>query len=182
MSKKVIRVVFSGGPGSGKSTALELLRERGYPVVEEAGRKIIRDECSEGGQALPWEDKDAFAAKMLQHAVESYPVDEAETQPTFFDRGVVDVLGYCDLEALEQSEDLKSAVTRLPYDRVFLFPPWREIYCGDAERKQDFLEAERTFQAMYNAYMHLDYTIALVPKVGVEERVAWILDRCRVHD
>ena len=49
-------VVVSGSSGGGKSTLLAALGRRGYPVVEEPGRRIVASEIERGGDALPWKD------------------------------------------------------------------------------------------------------------------------------
>lgn len=46
-------VIISGCSGGGKSTLLDELKQRGYPVVPEAGRRIVQEEMQAGGQALP---------------------------------------------------------------------------------------------------------------------------------
>ncbi len=57
MSDKLRRIVLTGGPGSGKSTLIEVLHRRGYPHSQEAGRAIIQEQVSIGGNALPWGDR-----------------------------------------------------------------------------------------------------------------------------
>ena len=60
--------------------------------------------------------------------------------------------------------------------RVFIAPPWREIFAPDAERKQDFAEAERTYQSMAETYGRLGYELVALPCVGVAERLRFVLD------
>lgn len=68
----------------------------------------------------------------------------------------------------------------IQYNRtVFLAPPWSEIFGQDAERKQDFDEALRTFDAMEQIYRELGYEIALLPKSSVQERVNLICEYLR---
>jgi predicted ATPase len=45
-------VVLTGGPGTGKTTLLEALRDNGFSVVPENARPIIRDQLAIGGYAL----------------------------------------------------------------------------------------------------------------------------------
>jgi predicted ATPase len=59
--------------------------------------------------------------------------------------------------------------------RVFLAPPWREIYKIDSERKQNFDEAVRTYSLMQNTYEGCGYEVVTMPRVSVEERVEFIL-------
>lgn len=61
--------ILTGGPGSGKSTVLNLLFSMGYPVVPEVGRKIIQEQVSIKGNALPWGDTCRYAELMLLQSV-----------------------------------------------------------------------------------------------------------------
>ncbi|MGI2801313.1 AAA family ATPase, partial [Photobacterium damselae] len=63
------------------------------------------------------------------------------------------------------------------YHKVFIFPPWEEIYENDAERKQGFNEAVATYHEMVNAYTKFDYDLIEVPKASVKERVQFIVSK-----
>ncbi len=63
-------VVVSGCSGGGKSTLLAELGRRGHSVVEEPGRRIVRQELHDGGSALPWIDAAAFARRAVAMALE----------------------------------------------------------------------------------------------------------------
>jgi predicted ATPase len=58
---------------------------------------------------------------------------------------------------------------------VFLAPPWKEIYATDNERKQDFAEAERTFELMAAVYQQCDYELSELPKAKPDARAQFIL-------
>ena len=62
-------VVISGCSSGGKSTLLAALKTRGYAVVEEPGRRIVREELAAGGSALPWVDHIAFARRAFATAL-----------------------------------------------------------------------------------------------------------------
>ncbi|WP_409999599.1 AAA family ATPase [Rhizobium leguminosarum] len=47
-------VLISGCSGGGKSTLLAELAARGHAVVEEPGRRIVKQELEGDGAALPW--------------------------------------------------------------------------------------------------------------------------------
>src|SRR3546814_690022 len=53
-------------------------------------------------------------------------------------------------------------------------PPWREIFAADAERKQDFAEAQATYQAMVAVYSGLGYELVTLPLASVAERVRFV--------
>ena len=52
--------VIRGCSGGGKSTLLSELEHRGYKVVPEPGRQIVKAQEAIGGKALPWADLNAF--------------------------------------------------------------------------------------------------------------------------
>ena len=56
-------VVISGCSSGGKSTLLAELGRRGHAMVEEPGRRIVRQELVDGGSALPWVAGAAFARR-----------------------------------------------------------------------------------------------------------------------
>ena len=58
-------IVFTGGPGSGKTTVINELKARNFFCSEEAGRKVIQTQVEQKGDALPWANKEAFRDLML---------------------------------------------------------------------------------------------------------------------
>ncbi|AJY29968.1 AAA domain protein [Burkholderia thailandensis 34] len=169
--------VITGGPGSGKSTLIDALAARGYARSHEAGRGVIRDQVAIGGHALPWRDRAAFAEMMLGWEMRSHHLARREHGPVFFDRGVPDVIGYLKLSALPVPAHLVAAAERFRYRRdAFIAPPWPEIYARDAERRQDYAEAVRTYDAMVDAYAACGYRLVELPRASVDERCRFVLD------
>jgi predicted ATPase len=168
--------VVTGGPGSGKSALIDALEKSGYARSVEAGRAIIQDQVTIGGSALPWSDRRSFAEMMLCWEMRSYRMAEHASGPVFFDRGVPDVLGYLRLLNLPVPAHMQKAASTFRYNRrVFIAPPWREIFQQDRERKQDFDEAVRTYDALAATYTELGYTLVEIPCVLVGERVRFLL-------
>jgi predicted ATPase len=176
--------VVTGGPGSGKTTLIEALETAGFARTAEAGRAVIQEQLASGGDALPWKNPLAFAEKMLELDIRSYEMATAQTGPVIFDRGIPDVIGYLRLSGLPvPAPMMKAAQTFRYHSRVFIAPPWREIYAQDAERKQDFDEARRTYGAMVRTYTEFGYQLVELPRVSVEERVRFVVDAitCKGH-
>lgn len=172
--------VLTGGPGAGKTTLLAALAAAGHVVAPEAGRAIIRDQLAIDGPALPWRDRALFAELMLNFDLRSHGEAQRGSTPVFFDRGVPDSIGYLRLCGLPVPEHVDRAARAFRYARiVFVAPPWREIYAQDAERKQDFAEAERTYEAVTAAYRDHGYELIELPHANVEMRAAFVLDRIR---
>jgi predicted ATPase len=168
--------VITGGPGSGKSTLVDALAGHGIRSMPEAGRAIIQDQVAIGGQALPWLDRSAFAQLMLTWEMRSYRDALGVDGPVIFDRGVPDVAGYLRLSKLPVPAHLERAMQMFRYHwRVFVAPPWREIFAQDAERKQSFPEAEATYKTVTGIYSGLGYELIALPLSSVEERVRAVL-------
>lgn len=171
-------IIVSGGPGSGKTTLVEALAAAGLRTMPEAGRAIIRDQQAIGGTALPWADRAAFAELMLGWEMRSHGEALAGPGPVILDRGVPDVTGYLTLCGIEVPLHVRRAAELFRYRRqVFLAPPWRAIFTQDAERRQDFAEAEATFEVMARTYAAFGYEPILLPLAPVAERAAFLLGR-----
>src|SRR5271156_3941527 len=159
-------VVISGCSGGGKSTLLAELARRGYAVVEEPGRRIVREETERGGSAVPWLDAAAF----LQRAVAMSIADRisAGTREgwVFFDRGLVDAaagLQHLTGEAVPASLGQIHRYHR----QVFLTPPWPEIYRSHPERRHGFDSAVAEYLRLLAIYPSLGYEVSILPKIGV---------------
>jgi predicted ATPase len=167
--------VITGGPGSGKTTLIEALEQAGFARSREAGRAIIQDQQAIDGPGLPWRNRALFAELMLAWEMWSFRMARALPGPVFCDRGVPDVLGYLRLMKLPVPAHMERAAADIRYNRrVFIAPPWREIFQTDEERRQDFDEAIRTYEAMAATYEGLGYALIELPRGGVQERVAFV--------
>lgn len=169
--------VITGGPGSGKTTLIAALRGAGFRTSDEVGRRIIQQQAAISGRALPWVDPVLFAETMLSWEMESYRALSTASGPVFFDRGIPDVIGYLHLMGLPIPDHMRKAAESFRYDRrVFIAPPWPEIFAQDSERKQSLDEAERTYCAMVRTYMECGYDLIELPRAPVETRLGFILD------
>lgn len=168
--------LFTGGPGSGKSTVLDILREKGYWTMPEVARDIIQKQVATQGDALPWGDIVRYANLMLWHSIVDFEEFAHVSKPCFFDRGVMDVLGYARLTGISITPEMERVADTYRYnEKVFFFPFWEEIYVTDAERKQDPAEAEATAAALRSVYEDFGYHILEVPFLSPLERAEWIL-------
>jgi len=165
--------VLTGGPGVGKTTVLRHLASLGELVVEENARAVIRDEATADGTGVPWRDNARFCDLTTARDIADFDRLANETRRVFFDRGIMDMWG---ANGTPPSPALHEAVRTRRYNpRAFVFPPWREIYETDAERKQDWAEAEATFDRVLRLLEELGYDAVVVPQAGVEARAAFVL-------
>lgn len=173
-------IVFTGGPGSGKTSVINRLKALNYQCAPEVGRKVILQQVGIKGTALPWADKAAFRDEMVREDINNYQAYQATQQPVFFDRSIIDCYGYSMLEGLTVSDELMKRCHELVYwQKVFIFPPWESIFTNDEERKQDFDLAVATYEEMVKAYTTFGYTLIEVPEVTVNERVGFILTKIK---
>jgi predicted ATPase len=167
-------VVISGCSGGGKSTLLEELRRRGHAVVEEPGRRIVKEELAGKGAALPWVDLAAFARRALAMALDDRRSVAALDGWVFFDRGLIDAAAA--LQRLTGEPALAPLKqTNRYHRRVFLAPPWPEIYVMDSERRHGLDAAEVEYGQLLEAYPSLGYAVSILPKLGVAERADFVL-------
>jgi len=168
--------VVTGGPGAGKTTLIDALARSGFAVAAEAGRAVINEQQASGGRALPSVDALAFAAAMLARDVAAYEAHRAAAGPVFFDRGIPDSVGYLRLEGLPVPPAMLRAAQVHRYARVFICPPWPDIYVTDQERRQTHEVAVRTYEAMVETYGALGYRPIEVPRTTVAERARFVLE------
>jgi len=173
-------VVISGCSSGGKSTLIDELAKRGHAVVEEPGRHIIADEIARGGAALPWIDLAAFAQRAIEVALQDR--EHAARHPgfVFFDRSLVDAVVALDHVSGEQHAEPLCRAHRYHY-RVFLTPPWPEIFDNDADRRHDIGAAIEEYDRLRDAYPRLGYEVVLLPKIPASARADCILDFLGAH-
>jgi predicted ATPase len=123
---------------------------------------------------LPWLDAVAFARRAIEVSLADRAGADPSTRWVFFDRGLIDAAAA--LEHLTGEPVIESLGRVYRYNRrVFLAPPWPEIYTLDQERRHDFAEAVAEYDRLIAVYPALGYDIHVLPKVSVAERANWIL-------
>ena len=112
----------------------------------------------------------------------SYHIAQHAAGPVFFDRGVPDVLGYLRLSGVPAPGHMERAAAVFRYyRRVFITPPWQEIFQQDRERKQDLDETVRTYDVLVATYTTYGYELVEIPRVSVEQRVRFVLQSLGLH-
>jgi predicted ATPase len=170
-------VIISGCSGGGKSTLLTELGGRGFATVEEPGRRIVREELAGDGSALrsalPWVNAVAFARRAIAMSLADMAAAAPHHGWIFFDRGLIDAA-----VALEHlcGEPARTTVgVHCFHPRVFLAPPWPDIYVSDDERRHAFDAAIAEYERLREAYPALGYEVVTLPRVAVSARADFIL-------
>jgi len=159
-----MRIVFTGGPSSGKTTIInELAKE--FTVVQEPARHLL----SVHGNVL-FTERERF-----QNLLEELCIENFNKYPNaFYDRGLHDEIAYRKHFNCEISDKLHAECKNLQYDIVFVFPPWKEIFENDAIRKETFEEAAVIYDGIVAGYREYGLEPIVVPFGTVEERVNFI--------
>ncbi len=167
------RVVFTGGPGAGKTTVLEILRDKGYAVGADAARSIIRERKAAGLSPRP--EPRTFAEQILEKEIAMY--FSATRSQTFFERGVSEAVASLFGAGALDDISAERLMDRYRYDHIFLFPPWAEIYRTDAERDHTFDHSVRVCESIRRWYLRFGYEIVQVPLDSAHARAEFILAR-----
>ena len=171
------KYIITGAPGTGKTAIIDTLKKEGHSCAEEISRTIIIEQIANGGDALPWKNLAAFsqqviALRKLQHT------NAPQGRTHFFDRGIIDVIAYLKHDKLAVNNEIMEMVKQFPYNKtVFYTPIWAEIYTNDNERKEDIITAKNIENILLTTYQSFGYNLVEVPKLTVNERIAFILSK-----
>lgn len=174
MGNASCHVIISGCSGGGKSTLLAELADQGFTTVSEPGRRVVIEQQCGDGTALPWINLAAFATRTIELAAQDRQAATERSGWRFFDRGLVDAA-----VALQHATGRAASVTLAafpPYhQRVFLTPPWPEIFVQDPQRQHDMGEAVAEYDRLLIAYSELGYDPIVLPRTTVSERARFVL-------
>ncbi|HET9824032.1 MAG TPA: AAA family ATPase, partial [Chitinophagaceae bacterium] len=165
--------VITGGPGGGKTSLLTFLASKGYDYVPEAAREIIRERLSRGLSPRP--APAAFAQQMFTKDFDNYITNSNRTSLLFFDRSFLDSASLLYDSDLSGYEKIKNSHLINRYNqKVFITPPWEQIYCTDSERDQTFQQSIEVYNKIYSWYAEHQYNLVVIPKATLENRAAFI--------
>jgi predicted ATPase len=169
-------IILTGGPGAGKTTLIRELECRGYRARPESARRILKEQALFGGRATGPTDFVLFAEMILAWEVRAFIDEQACAGPVFFDRALPEAAA---MLGLPPPAHFARAAERFRFARrVFVAPPWREIYHQDEERKQTWDEALETDARCRAAYAHFGYELVDLPLAGVEDRADFVIRAC----
>lgn len=169
--------VITGGPHCGKSTIIKALQQRGFAVVPEAAREVIRL-----GHAYPWENNYSFQCYMMdmQRRLEA----KFPGEPRFLDRALHDSIGYCKFWKNRIPLKVQEKLKRRTYADVFFLDPVGD-YQGDAERKETQKQARDIARFVEEGYISAGFTPIRVPafncskRTSIKKRLELILNHVR---
>ena len=167
--------VITGGPGFGKTSLVEALRQTGYQCSGEFARNLIQSQQDSGGNILPWKNAKLFQQHILQKRIDffnSVPDDSF----AFADRAIPDQLAFAKYRGFDVPEVLSDCSQKYRYaPQVFVTPPWAEIFRNDTIRTESYEEATRIHDFVVETYLSLNYEIIELPLLPVKERMKYLL-------
>ncbi|HEY8697876.1 MAG TPA: AAA family ATPase, partial [Rhizomicrobium sp.] len=169
-------VMITGCSGGGKSSLLAELARRGYRTFAEPGRQIFKEQTLIDGPALPAKDGVLFGELCISRTINRM-VEAADAEDfVFFDRGLIDPLSHWVRLGLQAPAHWAEAAKRFRFHRkVFVAPPWPEIFESDSERRHSFEDAIGDYPVLLQIYRDFGYQTIMLPKLPVSERAEFIL-------
>ena len=176
MQKEIIVII--GGPGTGKTTIIDGLVENGYCCYPEISRQVTAQAQQQGIEQLFLENPLLFSELVLEGRKKQFL--DAHQEPhniVFLDRGIPDVLAYMHYIGDSYPSFFDSACKEHIYSKIFILPPWEEIYVSDQERYENFEQAQLIHDHLVETYEKYGYELIEVPKDTVDKRILFILEQ-----
>jgi predicted ATPase len=169
--------VITGGPSSGKTTTVNLLKERGYQTTVEHARHYL-DTMRVAGATVADIRKNQLA---FQHAVLEMQIEQEKALDpgdlVFLDRALPDALAYYRFLNLPVDDRLTAAIAGSSYRMVFILAPLPLV--RDYARTEDATAQRDIYRLIVEVYEALPSPVVHVPVMSAEDRVELILDRAR---
>ena len=172
MHRSSNRYIITGGSGSGKSSLIRELKSRGYSCYSEISRTVIKEQQEHGGEFLPWKNMEGFSSECFKRM--QAQLDGEPEFPAFFDRGVPDIIAYLRSRNLPVESDYKS-YSRYYNLKVFVCPPWQDIFVNDPQRPESFGYSRKIYHLLKEVYEELGFKVLEIPRIPVASRADFVL-------
>lgn len=170
------KIVITGGPGTGKTTLIDFLSELNHHCFPEISRALTLEAREKGIEQLFLTDPLLFSKLLLEKRTNQYLESQNKTNELlFFDRGIPDILAYLNFAKQKHPFDFSSIDRKHRYNKVFITPPWEEIYTTDNERFETFEQSKLIHHNIFETYSELQYTPIIIPLGTIKERIHFIL-------
>lgn len=172
-----MKIVISGGPGTGKTSIINELVSIGQIVFHESSREIITKYKKLGHDQLFLSDPVKFSEILLSNRIKQYKdANSFNSKNCFFDRGIPDIVAYLDYKKVTYNEDFTINSQKYKYDMIFIVEPWNEIYKKDQERYESFNQLIDIDYFIKETYRGLGYEYKIIPNGTIQQRVDYILN------
>ena len=117
-----------------------------------------------------------FAAELLRRDRAKYERSALGDSPAFFDRCIVESISMARAAGLLSEAEAAAMLGTVSFHRrVFILPPWQEIYVNDAERDHTFEHCQRVHYELTRWYVACGYHVHEVPRVSPRQRAEQVL-------
>ncbi|THF51377.1 MULTISPECIES: AAA family ATPase [Flavobacterium] len=176
MDKEIIVII--GGPGSGKTTLINGLTDKGYTCYPEISREVTLEARKQGIEQLFLEKPLLFSELLLEGRKKQFINATKEAADiVFLDRGIPDVLAYMHYIGDSYPAFFDAACREHLYTRIFILPPWKDIYISDDARYENYEQAVLIHEHLVETYEKYGYNLIEVPRDTVDNRILFILDK-----
>ncbi len=173
MHKTIEWYVVTGGPSSGKTTTVDILKKRGYKTTIEHARHYIDTQRVTGKTTAEIRaNQRLFQQGVLDMQIEQ----EKQLSPdevVFLDRALPDARAYYHFLNLPEDRKLQDAIHQASYKKVFIMDPLP--LTRDYARTEDEEAQKRIHELLVEVYESLPFPVLQVPVFLPEERVDYIL-------
>ena len=175
MQKEIIVII--GGPGTGKTTIIDGLVAKGHCCYPEISREVTLEAKKQGIEQLFLEKPLLFSELLLEGRKKQFQNAVKEShEVVFIDRGIPDVLAYMHYIGDSYPATFDAACREHTYSKIFILPPWEEIYISDDERYENFEQSKLIYNHLTETYQNYGYELIEVPKDTMDKRILFILD------
>lgn len=176
------RFIFTGTPGSGKTSVIDALETQGHVVIHEAATDVIAEEQAKGIEC-PWEHPD-FIDKIIHMQKNGQKAAVGDLQ--FYDRSPFCTYALSKYLAQWKNVEFKPSTVlldeidrclqdRIYQNQVFFFENLGFIEHTDA-RKISYEDALIFEQIHLDLYKQFGFEMIMVPKNSITERCKSVLD------
>lgn len=171
MKNKLIKVIITGGPGSGKTTIINELKSIGYRVIPESANIIIgmyKIKPSAYRQRRIQENQ-IFLENLIQN----------ESGIFFLDQGLIDINVYNKLNKCN-SVDKKIIYKLEYYNKVFVLDNLDRKYYPN-NREESYIKSKKINKKIISEYHNYGFEIIKVKKDTIENRIKFIINNLKKY-
>tara|TARA_B100000902_G_C27300391_1_gene912427 strand:+ start:108 stop:611 length:504 start_codon:yes stop_codon:yes gene_type:complete len=161
------KIIISGAPGTGKTTIINELKNKGYECAAEINPLHSDIKIRENKLLM---SEFLFDQRTKQH-------DNINKSLVFYDRSIIDVVAYMKFWKHIYPIKWNSIIQESNYFKsVFYTPLWQEIYITNKYRKETYQEAQKIDIVLQETFSSFNYKIIHIPKLKISERVQFIIN------